>query len=106
MSLKGQSLMCAMRMPGFRQDSQTLLQNSTSQLILLASFQLGGPPAPIWLRALRSEEHTSELQSRQYLVCRLLLEKKKKKKIKYWMEDLTAKTSESLVYHITNLCIN
>src|SRR3712207_8373997 len=29
-------------------------------------------------RAPRSEEHTSELQSRQYLVCRLLLEKKKK----------------------------
>src|SRR3712207_8884727 len=29
-------------------------------------------------RALRSEEHTSELQSRQYLVCRLLLEKKNK----------------------------
>src|SRR3712207_8526652 len=29
--------------------------------------------------AIRSEEHTSELQSRQYLVCRLLLEKKKKK---------------------------
>src|SRR5947209_11098094 len=32
-----------------------------------------------WLvRLRRSEEHTSELQSRQYLVCRLLLEKKKK----------------------------
>src|SRR3712207_9190614 len=29
----------------------------------------------------RSEEHTSELQSRQYLVCRLLLEKKKKHNI-------------------------
>src|SRR3712207_8004256 len=29
--------------------------------------------------AFRSEEHTSELQSRQYLVCRLLLEKKKTK---------------------------
>src|SRR3712207_8281137 len=28
----------------------------------------------------RSEEHTSELQSRQYLVCRLLLEKKKQRK--------------------------
>src|SRR3712207_8739032 len=28
-------------------------------------------------RVLRSEEHTSELQSRQYLVCRLMLEKKK-----------------------------
>src|SRR3712207_8065974 len=33
-----------------------------------------GPPAR---RMRRSEEHTSELQSRQYLVCRLLLEKKK-----------------------------
>src|SRR3712207_8990418 len=31
----------------------------------------------------RSEEHTSELQSRQYLVCRLLLEKKKKKLYRY-----------------------
>src|SRR3712207_7714111 len=31
----------------------------------------------------RSEEHTSELQSRQYLVCRLLLEKKNKKKYTY-----------------------
>src|SRR3712207_8573183 len=31
-----------------------------------------------WPLSLRSEEHTSELQSRQYLVCRLLLEKKKK----------------------------
>src|SRR3712207_8778106 len=43
-----------------------------------------GRPARSPLRAevsarprLRSEEHTSELQSRQYLVCRLLLEKKK-----------------------------
>src|SRR5690349_22779716 len=32
------------------------------------------------IRAMRSEEHTSELQSRRDLVCRLLLEKKKKKK--------------------------
>src|SRR3712207_8929914 len=34
--------------------------------------------AELRLAALRSEEYTSELQSRQYLVCRLLLEKKKK----------------------------
>src|SRR5215217_8555535 len=34
---------------------------------------------PASCRRCRSEEHTSELQSRQYLVCRLLLEKKKKK---------------------------
>src|SRR5216683_5946047 len=33
---------------------------------------------------LRSEEHTSELQSRSELVCRLLLEKKKKKKINHF----------------------
>src|SRR2546422_3387388 len=32
----------------------------------------------LWLLAWRSEEHTSELQSRLHLVCRLLLEKKKK----------------------------
>src|SRR3712207_8918281 len=45
-----------------------------------------GHPAPAWMvnyadlmTELRSEEHTSELQSRQYLVCRLLLEKKKKR---------------------------
>src|SRR3712207_7203464 len=38
------------------------------------------PVLGAWLDK-RSEEHTSELQSRQYLVCRLLLEKKKKKKI-------------------------
>src|SRR3712207_7947186 len=35
-------------------------------------------PQTTKLRLERSEEHTSELQSRQYLVCRLLLEKKKK----------------------------
>src|SRR2546422_8502525 len=33
-----------------------------------------GTPADVWMR---SEEHTSELQSRLHLVCRLLLEKKK-----------------------------
>src|SRR3712207_6960740 len=37
----------------------------------------GAPPTHA--RDRRSEEHTSELQSRQYLVCRLLLEKKKNK---------------------------
>src|SRR5947209_12020120 len=34
----------------------------------------------LWWNGYRSEEHTSELQSRQYLVCRLLLEKKKSNK--------------------------
>src|SRR5687768_17948538 len=39
-----------------------------------------GPAAAGTLDQARSEEHTSELQSRLHLVCRLLLEKKKKKK--------------------------
>src|SRR3712207_7730479 len=39
---------------------------------------------------LRSEEHTSELQSRQYLVCRLLLEKKKKPEFSESNETLDA----------------
>src|SRR3712207_7990955 len=42
---------------------------------LIDSGAIGAKPD--WSRAIRSEEHTSELQSRQYLVCRLLLEKKK-----------------------------
>src|SRR3712207_7109590 len=48
-------------------------------------FPIFGPGTNLWqpvyhedcARGVRSEEHTSELQSRQYLVCRLLLEKKK-----------------------------
>src|SRR5690606_39325141 len=36
----------------------------------------GVPPAALPARGVRSEEHTSELQSRENLVCRLLLEKK------------------------------
>src|SRR3712207_7453981 len=39
----------------------------------------GGGSSPRGRTTPRSEEHTSELQSRQYLVCRLLLEKKKQK---------------------------
>src|SRR3712207_8702061 len=41
------------------------------------------PLALVGVVVLRSEEHTSELQSRQYLVCRLLLEKKKKNKLSH-----------------------
>src|SRR2546422_5245250 len=48
-----------------------------SATVLLAPGQLNPSPAPSKKR--RSEEHTSELQSRLHLVCRLLLEKKKKK---------------------------
>src|SRR3712207_7329519 len=43
----------------------------------------------------RSEEHTSELQSRQYLVCRLLLEKKKSKaNISIYIEHISKTSSQ------------
>src|SRR3712207_7350457 len=48
--------------------------------VKLAGVERGVEAAPrhfLLVLVLRSEEHTSELQSRQYLVCRLLLEKKK-----------------------------
>src|SRR5438445_7661232 len=45
----------------------------------------------------RSEEHTSELQSRQYLVCRLLLEKKKKKEQKTHTNQHQKKTDSRTV---------
>src|SRR3712207_9132577 len=48
---------------------------------VLGDLRLAVAPPQEGHDLLRSEEHTSELQSRQYLVCRLLLEKKKKKLI-------------------------
>src|SRR5258707_10749907 len=44
----------------------------------VSEYRSRGPKKAI---TIRSEEHTSELQSRQYLVCRLLLEKKKKQQL-------------------------
>src|SRR5206468_9183594 len=55
-----------------------LLLGATNSQLLLDGVPLEGSPA----EKQRSEEHTSELQSRSDLVCRLLLEKKKK--IKYY----------------------
>src|SRR3712207_9338330 len=48
--------------------------------LAMACAQLDVSPSDLrFANDARSEEHTSELQSRQYLVCRLLLEKKKKR---------------------------
>src|SRR3712207_7800318 len=68
--------------------SPSILQILTASLLGARNWPRGGAPevnkedpTPLTLRPVgeaRSEEHTSELQSRQYLVCRLLLEKKKK----------------------------
>src|SRR3712207_9361130 len=73
----------------FRSPADDGLSKSSSEKKLQTELKL---PAFLRLRgrsvlrleirqAARSEEHTSELQSRQYLVCRLLLEKKKTKTV-------------------------
>src|SRR2546425_8949615 len=59
---------------------QALIANNPAQAVPFARDAVPG--------ASRSEEHTSELQSLAYLVCRLLLEKKKKEnrlqRLRYW----------------------
>src|SRR5207302_4156996 len=61
-------------------DSPLRLLSEPELEALAATVQ--GSPADGWAVGWRSEEHTSELQSRENLVCRLLLEKKKRKKTK------------------------
>src|SRR3712207_6890311 len=55
---------------------------SPREVLAIVPWTMAGLPRDVQRRLLaaggRSEEHTSELQSRQYLVCRLLLEKKKR----------------------------
>src|SRR3712207_6998858 len=59
----------------------TTLFRSPLHSAAVARGQPSAPNGPAVRGQPRSEEHTSELQSRQYLVCRLLLEKKKRKNI-------------------------
>src|SRR3712207_7695616 len=54
-----------------------LVNLPTNFLLNKTILLLSGTSNFFRIESLRSEEHTSELQSRQYLVCRLLLEKKK-----------------------------
>src|SRR3712207_7645659 len=78
---------------GVRPEERLLLcMGDTPELLtaFLAGMWVGAVPVPVStmlkptdIATLRSEEHTSELQSRQYLVCRLLLEKKKKEKSRF-----------------------
>src|SRR5438445_2180235 len=67
------------RSPEFRQKLIELVGAGRSPEELAKEFEPSAQTIRNWVKqaqADRSEEHTSELQSRQYLVCRLLLEKK------------------------------
>src|SRR5690554_7248224 len=68
-------------------------QSDQDEMDLDAQYEPGDelPPVLSEKSASRSEEHTSELQSRPHLVCRLLLEKKKIQKKQY---ELPAQQSE------------
>src|SRR2546422_2839177 len=77
------------RSPGLDFESKLLVKPDAPELLekeLAASgyeprmIAIGTNTDPYQPIEIRSEEHTSELQSRLHLVCRLLLEKKKKKK--------------------------
>src|SRR2546427_6576629 len=69
---------CVRNRPGFL--ARHVLIPGLPSRGVLASFQRANSPRPLEGGApgIRSEEHTSELQSQSNLVCRLLLEKKKK----------------------------
>ena len=60
----------------------TLVAGAIASLVVMFLVFLAWRFTPqVWLADIRSEEHTSELQSPMYLVCRLLLEKKKKNNV-------------------------
>src|SRR2546429_4800957 len=80
----------------FQKSGDPVLSVDTKKKELVGPFKNGG-------RTWRSEEHTSELQSRLHLVCRLLLEKKKRKQGHAHSYHITLdKTTISL---ISNNCV-
>src|SRR5687768_18086943 len=70
-------------------DALPISGRRTSRRSIRSTITGGNAPTPAG-KAWRSEEHTSELQSRLHLVCRLLLEKKKK-------EDFFKKLNDSII---------
>src|SRR5439155_26194953 len=79
----------------------TAVTGTALALIVVGGIALACGPREVsgrfghaWLHACRSEEHTSELQSRGHLVCRLLLEKKKKTKTVVFPKKLTRTNAE------------
>src|SRR5436309_7750503 len=64
------------RSPLFVGAATSISGDEDTPLSLSANFTASAPAGGSYLASVRSEEHTSELQSRENLVCRLLLEKK------------------------------
>src|SRR5438445_8699654 len=68
---------CSESRPSVPLSPFSALATSRCYAVILPRYGLNSPQSQACGFGSRSEEHTSELQSRQYLVCRLLLEKKK-----------------------------
>src|SRR3712207_8046794 len=75
------------------QYNQLFTMHGTIMLLMFATPLFAG-------FANRSEEHTSELQSRQYLVCRLLLEKKDNQVLNPITDLITHNTAESDIFNL------
>src|SRR2546430_12842561 len=87
-------------------DALPISDNSTATATTRAAAPPAAPRAP---DPDRSEEHTSELQSQSNLVCRLLLEKKKKKNTRQVCHHITRRTRELVITdsrHPTQNAIN
>src|SRR2546429_7246334 len=85
----------------------TLFRSGSSAALAIFFPAIGVAPSRektnrAWLRVARSEEHTSELQSRLHLVCRLLLEKKKTHASP--LSSLVACPSRATTHHWTEHC--
>src|SRR2546428_5321785 len=71
----------------FRSVLFVCVENTFRSVLSEALFNAIAPAGWHAESAIRSEEHTSELQSRSDLVCRLLLEKKKKQQIQHMIQN-------------------
>src|SRR3712207_8808884 len=80
----------------FRSNQNMSLCSNTRRDIPTTNFTNGHEWSPLqieWIEQIkRSEEHTSELQSRQYLVCRLLLEKTKRSRLAVFSSSISLPT--------------
>src|SRR3712207_8592737 len=85
------------RSPGLLQDAGEARRGELAALVRIEDLRppvsrqclLQGLEAELHVHRVRSEEHTSELQSRQYLVCRLLLEKKQPTRLDRLVDEHT-----------------
>src|SRR5271170_2772746 len=87
---------------GFRSQVHGSLKINLDEMVDRRARRFQGDGAAYCWVAMRSEEHTSELQSRVDLVCRLLLEKKKQKKVNimYAIYDRTTKMTEAQMVNV------